>query len=297
LSWTNDLSESVRSLNMPAYVGGTFRMPGTKIINSNVANPLRGYSRASGLTLLFDTRTARVRCVAEGAFISALRTAAVSTLAINMLAATPLRTLTIVGAGVIGSAHAKLAASRFSALQRIVLFDSNVEAASTLHRSLSDTLPSRIQIQVAADAESATRTGDAVITATTVTEGYIHLAWLKPGAVIVNTSLDDLMPEVFLNADLLFVDDWTLICNDSRRLLGKLHRKGLIVGSKEAPPNGARRIDGSLSDLILKRHLGRQRGEQIVVVNPFGLAIEDVAIAARVYQLALQNGVGTYLPL
>ncbi|HYX50500.1 MAG TPA: hypothetical protein VE843_12195, partial [Ktedonobacteraceae bacterium] len=49
LSWTNDHDEQVRSLNMPAYIGGSLNSAGAKIINGNIANPSRGLPRASGL--------------------------------------------------------------------------------------------------------------------------------------------------------------------------------------------------------------------------------------------------------
>ena len=36
LAWTNERGESLRSLNMPGYVGGSLDAAGTKIINSNL---------------------------------------------------------------------------------------------------------------------------------------------------------------------------------------------------------------------------------------------------------------------
>ncbi|RCV47736.1 hypothetical protein DEF28_25430, partial [Marinitenerispora sediminis] len=40
----------------------------------------------------------------------------------------------------------------------------------------------------------------------------------------------------------------------------------------------------------------RLSDDELLVVNPFGLAIEDVVIAHRVYRVALQRGLGTPLP-
>jgi len=297
LSWTNDRNELARTLNMPAYVGGSFKRAGTKIINSNVENPAYGRPRASGLTLLFDTETARIQCVMEGAFISALRTASVSMLAISMVAYGSVRTLTIIGTGSIGAAHAKLAPVTFPSLERLVFFDLNPQAAASLRDSLQQVIPSRVSIELAPDIEAAVRMGDSVIAATTVTEGYIPLEWLEPDTTAVNVSLDDLKEEVLLKSDLLFVDDWPLVRNDSRRLLGRLFRKGLIAGPEDAAPDGGRRVDGTIADLVLGRHPGRQQSGQIVVVNPFGLAIEDVAFASRVFDIATERGTGIYLPL
>src|SRR5260370_16403333 len=55
LSWTNNHDEQVRSLNMPAFIDGSLNSAGTKIINGNIANPSRGFQRATVLTLLFHT--------------------------------------------------------------------------------------------------------------------------------------------------------------------------------------------------------------------------------------------------
>src|SRR5947199_3534290 len=81
LAWTNDQGESVRRLNMPGYVGGSLDIAGTKIINGNIRNPLRGLPRASGLTLLYDNASVRIVCIMEGSYLSSLRTASVTALA------------------------------------------------------------------------------------------------------------------------------------------------------------------------------------------------------------------------
>jgi ornithine cyclodeaminase len=39
----------------------------------------------------------------------------------------------------------------------------------------------------------------------------------------------------------------------------------------------------------------REREDEIILFNPFGLAIEDVALAAVVYRVARESGVGTFL--
>jgi ornithine cyclodeaminase/alanine dehydrogenase-like protein (mu-crystallin family) len=296
LGWQNDYDESVRSLSMPSYLGGHFGVAGTKIINSNPANSVRGLPRASGLTLLFDVETARIQCVMEASYISALRTASVSMLALRLLANPNMRSLCIIGAGAVGKAHLALAVRTFPTLQCAVLFDVDPQAAKATARTLSGQAAQTIEIELAKSPKVAVHSADVVIAATTATVSYIPHDWLRPGAVAINVSLDDFLPDVFLKADLLFVDDWTLVREDSRRLLGQLYRQGRIAGPKQitAPPN-ARRIDGELGDLVLGRHIGRRTPEEIILVNPFGLAIEDVAFASRVFDIARNRGLGTYL--
>jgi ornithine cyclodeaminase len=298
LVWNTEKGETVRSLNMPAYVGGIFKAAGTKIINSNARNWARGLPRASGLTLLFDPATGQVLCVVEGAHISALRTASVTLLSVDLLTGPPIRHMAVIGAGVIGATHIKLGAKTLPSLERITLFDINCGAADALVRKLEASVRQRIQIEAADSAFEAVRDADLIIPATTVTAGYIPYDWLKPGVIVVNVSLDDLLPDAFLKADLLFVDDWHLVRADSRRLLGRMYREGLVTGPKDPLQSGAaRNVNGELSDLVLGHHPGRGSVRDIIVVNPFGLGIEDVAFAARVFEIAKAKGVGTYLSL
>jgi ornithine cyclodeaminase/alanine dehydrogenase-like protein (mu-crystallin family) len=296
LGWKTPRGETVCSLNMPAYVGGTMRAAGTKIINSNPANTTRGLPRASGLTLLFDQDTVQVKCMMEGASISALRTAAVSMLCVVELSKCVPRCITVIGTGPIGKAHVELAARRFASLERIILFDRNVSAAKSLANFIKTEINEGVAVEIADSAKSAVQASEVVIAATTVTAGYIHFDWLLPGALAINVSLDDLLPEVFLKADRIFVDDWKLIKSDSRRCLGKMYREGQIVGPRDpGAEDGLRRIDGEIADVVLSTHPGRRSSEEIIVVNPFGLAIEDVAFASRIFELAKDRGAGVLL--
>jgi ornithine cyclodeaminase/alanine dehydrogenase-like protein (mu-crystallin family) len=299
LGWESDDGvERVRSLNMPAYVGGEMKAAGTKIINANPGNPARNRPRASGLTLLFDTNSGQIVCLMEGAYISALRTSSVSLLAIALLAARPVRSFALIGAGAIGAAHAELALKCLGSLERLRLFDLRPEAAATLAGRVTALSTNGLVVDVAASAEDAVRSADVVVTATTVTSPYLRFDWIKPGAVIVNVSLDDLDADVFLKADRLFVDDWHLVRTDTRRLLGKLHRLGLVSGPGEEPTTAeARPVDGEIGDLVVERCAGRRAPDDIIVVNPFGLGIEDVALADRIYRRALAARLGVELPV
>ena len=95
----------------------------------------------------------------------------------------------------------------------------------------------------------------------------------KPGSLVVNVSLDDVDEETYLRADRLYVDDWDLVVADTQRLLGKLARAGKIAGAGPATAAAAP-VDGTLGQLVTGTCPGRDDDRQIVVVNPFGMAIE-----------------------
>nr|MDP9295939.1 ornithine cyclodeaminase [Actinomycetota bacterium] len=93
---------TARSIAMAGFVNG---QPGVKLISANPANVDTGLPRASGLTLLLDPDTARVRCVMDAAHISALRTAAVTQLSIELLASPGSELVAVLGAGELARAH------------------------------------------------------------------------------------------------------------------------------------------------------------------------------------------------
>lgn len=299
LAWTNERGENVRSLNMPGYLGGSSAAAGTKIINSNIANPLRGLPRASGLTLLYETTSARVACIMEAAYLSSLRTASVTALSVDVLAGTRIQCIAIIGAGVLAQAHIDLLVKRIPQVRQVLVFDVDKQRIKMLQDTLAPVLlEHNVMLQATSTAEEAIRSAQLVVPVTTTTGGYIRFEWLQPGTLLANISLDDPLPEVVLKADVVIVDDWNLVRNDTKRLLGRMYREGTLIGPDDtAQPldNRCRRIDAQLGEIITGKKVGRRNASDIILVNPFGLSIEDVALAAQVYQTAQALGLGLYL--
>ncbi|WP_328497856.1 ornithine cyclodeaminase family protein [Streptomyces sp. NBC_00414] len=290
LRWTNDQGESCRSLNMPGLVEiDGRRIAGTKIINASLGNPDRGLPRAGGIVLLFDVTTARPVCSLDAAHISAGRTAAVSVLAAELLWARPARSIGVVGAGALAEAHLDLALRRWPSVREVHLHDQVPERAVRLAERLGDTYRT-VAFDVAPSAERAVRDAELIIPVTTTTTGYIPADWIAPGAVTVNVSLDDLLPDAFTDADKVIVDDWSLVAADTTRLLGRMHRSGdVLPPPRHRTPTDAGRpapaveVAAELCDLISGAATGRRSAEERIVVNPFGMSLHDVAVAGKLY--------------
>ena len=78
-----------------------------------------------------------------------------------------------------------------------------------------------------------------------------------------------------------------------RRLLGRMWHEGLLV-----EPDGTgsgKRVDGEIGEVLVGEKPGRLREADVVFVNPFGMAIEDVALAQAVYEQAARVGIGEVL--
>ncbi|HEU4392011.1 MAG TPA: hypothetical protein VFR04_00090 [Solirubrobacterales bacterium] len=290
LSWTPPGGGSARSLGMPGQIGGRFNAVGTKIINANVDNPGRGLPRASGLTILFDPVTARPACAMHAALISATRTAAISTAAAEQLRPSTGTTAALIGVGTIGRVHLDLIESHLPELTEIAIYDDDRERGRGLLGN-----GRTAGLSLAASAEEAVRGASVVVTTTTTTTGYIPYEWLSPGAVLVHVSLDDALPDVVEKADLVLVDDWELVRDDPRRLLGRLYRAGKLHGPGEANGDG-RAVDASIGEVMVGAHPGRSNDDEVILVNPFGMAIADIALAKEVYDGAHAAGLGVSLP-
>ena len=179
-------------------------------------------------------------------------------------------------------------------VRSILVNDSVQERAAALARKIR--IPAGRTPHVnCADLESSIRSASVIVTVTTATSAYIPYRWITPGTLVINVSLDDIDEEAYLRADLLYVDDWQLITDDTARLLGRLGRAGKISGPGQAAPVGGRATTGTLGELLGQKCPGRESDEQIVLVNPFGMAIEDLAVAQAVYTSAVSQGLGTML--
>ncbi|MFI6726024.1 ornithine cyclodeaminase [Streptomyces atratus] len=291
LRWTAPDGAAARSLVLPAWHEGAY---GCKIINASLGNPDRGLPRAAGLILLYDRETAEPVCIMEGAYISALRTAAVSVAALR--AVRPLPTVdrvALLGCGRQARTHLDLLAAH-GAVKSVIAYDLSPSRRQAFADDLRESLP-EVDVEIAADPEEAVRSAPVTLATTTTTTPYVPLAWLPEGSVFLNVSLDDAAEDVLLGAEHLFVDDWHLVSEDDTRLLGRLARAGRATGpGTEAP--GARQVDADLATLLSGAYSRPIAPTDRTVINPFGMGVHDVALATRVHSIARDEDAGVLLP-
>lgn len=292
LSWINEENESARSLNMPCFIGGKYQVAGIKIINGNISNCKRGIERASALTILFDTITAKPKCVMEGSYISALRTASVTALGIDLFKKIYWnKTIAIIGLGTIGKAHLDLLNKHLKDINKIYIFDLNEKSINQFIEKFSNI---KNKIILAKDPKEAVINSDVIITTTTTDIGYIPYSWLKKGSLVIHVSLDDLLPDAIIKADKLIVDDWNLVKNDNKRIFGRMYNSGLLNGPFDHTDKKPY-IHAELAEVVLNQKAGRENEEEIIIFNPFGLSIDDISIASNIYKEAVNQNIGLLL--
>nr|WP_232534273.1 ornithine cyclodeaminase [Plantactinospora sp. KBS50] len=282
------------------------------------------------MVVLADPDTAAPSCILEGGQISALRTAAVSMVALRAVRDLgTVRELAVLGCGRQARTHLELLAAR-TRLASLTVHDTSADRAAAFARSAAALVPGAT-ITVADTARDAVSAATVTIAATTTTSPYVPLDWLPPDGVFVNVSLDDATEDLLLGCDYLVVDDWELVSEDDTRLLGRLARAGRVTGPGEPAPPGGRAVDAELASLVSGGEPAGSGGEPagsggepagsgggmpagsgggmpagssggtpaaagLVVINPFGMGVHDIALAAHVHAAALDRRAGTWLP-
>lgn len=288
LRWRERGHIADRIIAMPGYVGGTQEMAGIKWIGSKHDNPSeRGIPRASAVIVLNDPETHFPVAIMEGGEISGMRTAGVTVLAAEYLARPGFRSVALVGCGFIGRLHALGLLESFPAIEQVHLYDQDPAAARALAEELGQLEGERPTVVVAETAEEAVRRGELVVPCTVTARPYIELEWLMPGAFVSNISIMDVKPEVYLGVDKLLVDDWEQ-ANRERKTINQLVLAGRLQESD---------LHAELGDVVRGHKPGRESPDERILLNPMGMAIEDVACAATVYRTAREQGTGTWLTL
>lgn len=285
LKWRENGHIADRIIAMPGYVGGEAPIAGIKWIGSKHDNPAaRGIERASAVIVLNDAETHFPIAVLEGGEISGMRTAGVTVLATEYLARDGFETVALIGCGFIGRLHALGLVEAFPQIRELRLCDHKPQAAQALADELAEL---GFAGRVCESPEDAVRGAEVVVPCTVADTPYIPFEWLSAGVFVSNISIMDVDPEVFVQVDKLVVDDWDQ-CNRERKTINQLVLDGKLARED---------LHAELGDIVRGERPGRTDPDERILLNPMGMAIEDVACAAAVYRQALAQGAGTWLTL
>lgn len=287
LRWPGADHIADRIIAMPAWIGGDDPMAGLKWVGSRQHNPARfGLERASATIILNHPQTNHPVAIMEGGLISAMRTAAVTGVAARYLARTGFSDVALIGCGPIAHAQAGTLLEQFPSIRRLHLYDLCPEAAERLASKLTQRFPA-LELCLAEGAEAAIRLADVVIPCTVADTPYIRFDWLQRGAFVSNISIMDVHKEVFLKADKVVVDDWDQ-SNREKKIINQLVQEGLF--SREA-------LHAEMGEIVTGRRPGREGDDEIILLNPMGMAVDDIVCAQAIYRKAREADVGTWLEL
>ena len=257
-------------------------------VNANFPdNPARFAPTIQGLVILSDADNGSPLAIIDSGDITALRTAAATAVAAKYLARLDSEMVTICGCGAQG--RAQLAAlARVFPLRAVLAYDKNPQQASVFASELSVEL--NIPITASDDCADCIRRCDICITCTTSREPFVGEAEVHSGLFIAAVGADnphkqEIHPAVMARSKI--VCDVIEQCAN----MGDLHHAlGAGVMKREG-------VHAELGEVVAGRKPGRESAEEVIVFDSTGMALQDVAAAALVYEKATSERVGAVLQL
>ena len=234
-----------------------------------------------GPVLLFDSSDGRLRAMIDGREITAIRTAAASAAATDVLARTDARSLAVFGYG--EQAHSHVAAIRaVRPITEVLVWGRDLDKASRFAAALG---PHARAVTSPREASGA----DVLCLTTAAREPYFEGEWLSPGqhVNVVGSSLPSTseIDSRTLARARLFVD-----YEPSARALGGDIRRALESG---AIPED--HIVGSIGQVLTGAVRGRESADEITLFKSLGMIAEDLIAADHVLREAEARGVGVLI--
>jgi alanine dehydrogenase len=134
------------------------------------------------------------------------------------------------------------------------------------------------------DLGAATCDSDTIVTCTSAREAFLGQEHIRPGTFIAavgadNPAKSELKPGLMAKAS-VYVDVLEQAC-----IMGDLHHA--IAGAMRAD-----QVQGNLGQLVSGEIHGRRNDNEIIIFDSTGTGVQDVAAAARAYELARDRGIG-----
>lgn len=270
------------------------RAPGALLHLMGAALPARGLlglkayatTRAAARfhVLLYDARDAALLALIEADELGRLRTGAASGLAARHLAPSSARTLGLIGSG--RQAWTQLAAlAAVRSLENVRVWSRDEERRKAFAARAARELG--LEVVPARDAREAVLGADLVATVTTSREPVVRSEWIGPRTLVLAVGSN--APER-VEVDPALVGRARLVVCDSRAAC-RAEKGELLAAAERGLLDWERTAE--LSELVAGRLRVPEEGPWLFA--SVGLALEDVALAARVLERARAAGLGREL--
>jgi alanine dehydrogenase len=237
---------------------------------------------------LFDAQSGDLLALLEADRLGQMRTGAASGVATRLMARADARIAGIIGTGL--QARTQLEAiALVRKLEIIRAYGRDPQRREQFAQEMTALLG--VPVTAVQTAEEAVRDADIVITSTTATNPVVEGRWLKSGAHINAIGANfpqkrELDAEAVRRCDLIAADSR----QQSREEAGDLIH---VFGDDASQWDKVH----ELADIVGGKIPGRTGPNQITLFKSNGIAIEDVVVAGRVFELARARGLGRQIPL
>jgi ornithine cyclodeaminase/alanine dehydrogenase-like protein (mu-crystallin family) len=235
------------------------------------------------LVPLFDAQSGDSLALIEADYLGQVRTGAASGVATKFLARADASSVGIIGTG--SQARTQLeAVTAVRKVESVRAYGRDAARRERFAREMAERL--KVPVEAADSTERAVREAAILITATTSTQPVLAGSWIAPGAHInaiganfpQKRELDD---EAVRRCDVIVVDS---------REQSKMEA-GDLIDTLRDDDSGWGRVH-ELSDIVSRKAKGRTSADQVTLFKSSGIASEDIAVAGRIYELAIERHVG-----
>ncbi len=236
---------------------------------------------------LFDSASGQLKATIEADYLGMMRTGAASGVAARWLARPDSKVAGVFGAGWQAEGHVQAICAALP-LEQVKVYSRKSDKLQAFCQRLS--VSTGVSVVPAGSAEETVRGSDVIGTVTTAAQPLFDAEWLEPG-VHINAAgsnaliRQELSESAVRRCDVLAVDSVPTALAEAGDLLpllekGRLHARQLL----------------ELGEVIVGRHPGRVAPEQLTLFESQGMAIQDLAVAQRVFLAAQRLGIGSGLP-
>lgn len=261
---------------MPAYLFGKV---GLKWVSVYPENSTRGLPTVMAVFILNDPATGYPLAIMDATVLTDYRTGAAGAVAVKHMASEGAKTVGIVGAG--KQAHSILD-SILTILRPEEILIWSLEKEISWLESFEGPPIARAPLEKVSAC-------DIVCTVTPTTKPLVRAEWIKEGALIVAAGADapgkeELEPALLTKAKVV-VDDI--------RQASHAGEINVPVSKERFDP---RSIHGTIGEVIAGKKPGRE-GNEIIIFDSTGIAVQDVSLGAAIYEAAKREGVGREIEL
>jgi len=275
------------------------QIPGKTILNYMAASDaasgylgLKIYSIARGAARfvipLFRAETGEMVALIEADYLGQMRTGAASGVAAKVMARQNARTVGIIGTGL--QARTQLEAVAYARKVAVIrAFGRDAQRREKFAKEMTERLG--LPVRPVSSAEEAVRSADIVITSTTSKTPVLEGQWIEPGMHI--SAIGSNFAEK-REIDVEAVRRCDVIAADSVEQ-SKIEAGDLIqaFGGDESRWT----VVHEFAAIVTGKVPGRTGAEQVTLFKSNGIAIEDVVVAGKVYEIARERGMGRDVPM
>ena len=238
-----------------------------------------------GTILLLDGTTGEILCIMDGSLITGIRTGAAGAVSCGLLARKDSKTVAVFGGGGQARMQVRGICTVMENIEKINVFSQYPEELFSYKTEMEK--ETGRQVVICQSPEEAMKDADIAVSTTPSREYMVSAGLVRPGTHIVAVGADmagknEWDPAIFGRAK---------VVNDSiAQCIARGETRNAIVNGVIKEED----IYGEIGAILCGKLPGRENDDEITIFDTTGMAIQDNVTAVRVYQAALEKGLGQY---